>query len=432
MKITRAAEFHLILNMKRALLSVALVVLLFAQGVISQTTARSAIADAAAEYGLGRPRAESLQPLQTPAPHNEGWWQAFERGWVYWHPRYGARVVKGKIFEAWGAQRWEQGPMGFPSGSETNCPAPDARDSYQSFEGGKIYWNAGLNRATVYTSAERFGEGGQCFAPASGRFRVTINGFTCNRQTVDLPSLYPDGMDDEVFVESKNFIVERREGLAVASASDSWSPRTFFYGDTAGGNFTQRTRAGSGRRLGANGGFRAGDSYPESPQKHSTGSLQNGLPLLLWEGTLTRRQNAAVFIPTIWETDSSTQPLYAPWSRAGISRDSEIILGRLIENSNSLNQEPAKNSIRNDIIQRVFVSLWDISHPLDRPIGMREFGGGDYRFRPEVFILTYDEALRMVQLSRDKNGEAFPFTYRDADWLGGDYTLYLQVERLSD
>lgn len=433
MKALRSAEFRSKLKiMKKALLSFALAIPLFAEAAFAQTTPQAAIADAAAEYGLGRPRGESLQPLQTPAPHNQGWWQAFERGWVYWHPRYGARVVKGKIFEAWGGQRWEQGAMGFPNGSETNCPPPDAHDSYQSFEGGKIYWNAATNRATVFTSAERFGADGKCFAPAHRRFRVTINGFTCNRQTVDLPSQYPDGMDDEVFVESKNFIFERRDGTAVASGSGGWSTRTFFYGDTAGGNFRQRTQAGSGRRLGANGGFRAGDSYPESPQKHSIDSQQNGLPLLLWEGTLTRRQNAAVFIPTIWETDSSTQPLYAPWTRTEISDNSGFVLGRLIENSNSSDQETAKSNIRNDFIQRVFVSLRDISHPLDRPIGMREYGGGDYRFRPEVFILTYDEARRMVERSQEKNGEAFPVTYRDADWLGGDYTLYLQVEQLAD
>ncbi|MDQ6785505.1 MAG: hypothetical protein M3033_01615 [Acidobacteriota bacterium] len=430
MKTLRAAEFNLILKKKRILFGAALVILLLAEAVISQTTPQSAIADAAAEYGLGRPRAESPQPVQTPAPRNEGWWQAFERGWVYWHPRYGARVVKEKIFEAWSGQRWEQGTLGFPSGSETNCTPPDDRDFYQSFEGGKIYWNAATNRASVFTNAERFGEGGKCFAPAHGRFRVTINGFTCNHPTIELV-WSPDGMDDEVFVASKNFTVEKPAGDVSATVSAPWETRTYDIGDTSSGAFPQRIRGGSSRRLGANGGFRAGDSFPESPQKHSTNSQSWGLPLLLWEGILTRRQNAAVFIPTIWEWDGAPYPLYALWQH--VAPDALIDVGLLIENSNSVNQDSVKNSIRNDIIQRVLTNSHVTWRPVDHPIGMREYDAGEYRLRPEVFILTYDEALRMTQSSQTKNGEAFPFTYRDADSLGGgDYTLYLQVEQLPD
>jgi hypothetical protein len=54
-----------------------LVMLLCSKVVMSQTAAQTAISDTAAEYGLGRPRPESLQALQTPVPRSEGWWQAF-------------------------------------------------------------------------------------------------------------------------------------------------------------------------------------------------------------------------------------------------------------------------------------------------------------------------------------------------------------------
>src|SRR5437868_15474420 len=79
---------------------------------MSQTAAQSAISETASAYGLGSPRPESPQARQTPATRSEGWWQAFERGGVYWHPRYGAKLVRGKIFETWGTQRWGQGTLG--------------------------------------------------------------------------------------------------------------------------------------------------------------------------------------------------------------------------------------------------------------------------------------------------------------------------------
>src|SRR6266478_1978210 len=49
--------------------------------------------------------------------------------------------------------------------------------------------------------------------PASGRFRVTLNGFTCNHQTAEVNNpLNRDGADDEVFLFTKSFLVEKRAG----------------------------------------------------------------------------------------------------------------------------------------------------------------------------------------------------------------------------
>jgi hypothetical protein len=403
---------------------------------LAQSAAQTAIGNAAAEYGLGRPKPESPQAMETPKPRNEGWWQAFERGSVYWHPRYGARVVKGKILEAWAGQRWEQGPMGFPNASEIECPDPDAHDRYQSFEGGKIYWNSRTNEATVFKNTERFAESGKCFAPAQSRFRITINGFTCNRPTADQLSSLADGPDDEVRVSSRNFVVEKRPGesATVFNRGESVTP---VIGDTSIGRSFDRIRGGSGQMLGANGGFRAGDSFPDSPQKHSTLSNGSVFPLLLWEGVLTRRQNAAVFIPTIWDYDGTENGLFADWFN--FNPGNLVLVDGLIENSNSANQDVVKNSISAEYIQQIHLFLARnqfADHtagyfPADHPIGMREYDSGDFRFRPQIFILTYDEALRMVRLSQSKNGEAFPFTFTDADSLGGgQYTLYLQVEQL--
>ena len=175
--------------------------------VMSQTAALSAISESASEYGLGRPRAETPQARQTPAPRSEGWWQAFERGWVYWHPRYGAQVVRGKIFETWGGQRWEQGPLGFPTRGESECRVPDSRDRYQVFEGGRIYWRAATNEGIVFNNPTNFGDGGNCSPVGTpgtqrARFRVTLTGFSAHHQTVD--NLFnADGWGDEVYIDSK-------------------------------------------------------------------------------------------------------------------------------------------------------------------------------------------------------------------------------------
>jgi len=46
-----------------------------------------------------------------------------------------------------------------------------------------------------------------------------------------------------------------------------------------------------------------------------------------------------------------------------------------------------------------------------------------------VLILTYDEALRMAQSQRS-SGKAFPVVFADAPELGGNYTLYIQVDQM--
>jgi microsomal dipeptidase-like Zn-dependent dipeptidase len=112
--------------------------------------------------GLGGPRTESPRPVQTPAPKNTGLWQAYERGWVYWSPKTQAHVVNGAIFARWAALRWEQGPLGFPASDELACATPNARDRYQIFEGGRLYWDSVKQRTFVLPPTSTLGDGGKC------------------------------------------------------------------------------------------------------------------------------------------------------------------------------------------------------------------------------------------------------------------------------
>jgi len=261
--------------------------------------------------------------------------------------------------------------------------------------------------------------------PATGVFRVTLNGFTCNHQAPD-DLLQADGADDEVFLFTKSFLVERRANGSGVTSSGPMRRRTQTIGDTSSGRFPGRVQGGSSRILGANGGFRAGDSFPGDPREHSSNPGTDALPLLIWEGQLTRRESALVVIPMIWEWDG-LYGLFQAWENAGLDQLSTV--GELIADPNRTDQEPAKVAIRGEVVGQVWMNGRGPLEPSDRPIGMRQYAG-DYRFRPEVLILTYDEALRLASQSQRNNGRPFQIVYADAAELGGNYTLYIQVEKL--
>jgi hypothetical protein len=262
--------------------------------------------------------------------------------------------------------------------------------------------------------------------PASGRFRVTLNGFTCNHQTAELNNpLLRDGADDEVYLSTKSFAVEKRADGSGVNVSPPAQRETLEIGDTSlrgESAFPSRIQGGSGRYMGGNGGFRAGDSFPSSPEKHSTNPQARALPQLIWEGELTRRQNAMVIIPTIWESDGVLE-IFQVWARLSLYQFSGV--GELISDPNRTDQESAKVSLREEVAGRIVLLLRGDQFPLDYPIGMRFIGGdySNYAFRPEVLILTYDEALRMAQSQRN-NGKATPIVYADAPELGGNYELH--------
>ncbi|PYT09242.1 MAG: hypothetical protein DMF60_02950, partial [Acidobacteria bacterium] len=232
--------------------------------------------------------------------------------------------------------------------------------------------------------------------PATGRFRITLNGFTCNHQTAEVNNpLLRDGADDEVFLFTKSFLIEKRADGSGVNVSPPTRRRTPVIGDTS--LFPDRTQGGSGRYMGGNGGFRAGDSFPSSPEKRSTNPQAYGLPQLIWEGELSRRQNGIVIIPMIWEWDG-IYGLFQAWESAGLDQFSGV--GELISDPNLTNQESAKVALRGEVVGQVWMNgRGGGVEPQDRPIGMRSYNG-DYRFRPEVLILTYDEALRMANQSQ--------------------------------
>ncbi|SDO33596.1 hypothetical protein [Geodermatophilus sp. DSM 45219] len=69
-----------------------------------------------------------------------GCFQQFQRGSTYWTPATGARWMDGPIRDAWGAQGWENGPLGYPV-TDLTCGLPRS-GCYVHFQGGSVYVSA--------------------------------------------------------------------------------------------------------------------------------------------------------------------------------------------------------------------------------------------------------------------------------------------------
>lgn len=104
-------------------------------GAVSPT--RGAIQDRYAAQGyehgaLGYPRGAEMG-----LSRDGGAYQDFEGGKIHWSPASGAHSTRGAIGEAWAAQRWENGRLGYPTSEEL----PTADGVEQHFQGGTLAWN---------------------------------------------------------------------------------------------------------------------------------------------------------------------------------------------------------------------------------------------------------------------------------------------------
>jgi uncharacterized protein with LGFP repeats len=91
---------------------------------------------------LGYPTGEEVCPLA-----QNGCFQSFERGSMYWTAGTGAHTVRGAIYDKWKAQRWETGPLGYPTRDE-GCGLK-AGGCFQTYQGGSIYWSPATGARTL-------------------------------------------------------------------------------------------------------------------------------------------------------------------------------------------------------------------------------------------------------------------------------------------
>ncbi|PPK97772.1 LGFP repeat-containing protein [Kineococcus xinjiangensis] len=74
-----------------------------------------------------------------------GAYSHFQGGSIYWSPATGAHVVRGAIRDKWSALGWERSFLGFPTTSEIPLP----RGAFNHFQGGSIYWSAATGAKSV-------------------------------------------------------------------------------------------------------------------------------------------------------------------------------------------------------------------------------------------------------------------------------------------
>jgi hypothetical protein len=260
---------------------------------------------------------------------------------------------------------------------------------------------------------------------AHGRFRVTLNGFTCVRPTDDSP--------DDVYFKAYVKLMTARPGEGV----DQQMLLTPTFGDS-----THRSglniRGGSAT---ATGGFRAGDSFPTNapwlrlgaPASRDASGLSQ-FPALLWEGELTQGQNGVWIIPTIWRSFADTG-LDTPYL-FGIQhtyRDLDADVSNVVANRGGPTFDTAISTRFVNEFNQVKLSplLLGGVRSTTRPVGLFRQNGDEVFVPQAAFILTYDAAQQLARRPYPRGGSGiYEFTYRDDDHLEGNYTLYLQVERL--
>ncbi|MDB6025961.1 MAG: putative esterase [Verrucomicrobiales bacterium] len=74
-----------------------------------------------------------------PTAQNNGYYNHFQGGSIFWSASTGAWSVRNGIRDKWASMNWEQGILGFPTTDETGTP--DGIGAYNHFQGGSIYWS---------------------------------------------------------------------------------------------------------------------------------------------------------------------------------------------------------------------------------------------------------------------------------------------------
>jgi hypothetical protein len=257
------------------------------------------------------------------------------------------------------------------------------------------------------------------------RFRVTINGFKVIHQTLD-DALERDGRGDEVYFLSQWRLTE---GDRTLRSSELLRSRVM--GDANGRS--DRVQAGSARpgvlsilSGGMVGGLLTGDTFPNDPSVLSGSPMVDRAPMLLFDGELTSSQ-VLVVVPTIWEQDGPDDLLTSIGRALNLVLDNGArsvrfapeypgLLGRILATEGDLGSD-------------VHVGLGIFGDPRDRPIGM-SLGRDSYFFSPQRLRFSFADADEASRTSFGYGTGVIPITYRDANALQGNYTIFVQIKRL--
>jgi hypothetical protein len=259
----------------------------------------------------------------------------------------------------------------------------------------------------------------------SGTYRVTINGFHAGHATQDdPPGPNIDGIGDEIYVAA---------AVLVATRVYSPDPSQFqvvatgvAQTGTYGSANAQRIEAGSAS---ATGGIRTGDDIPIqfTPWLRNAAPSSYKLPLIVWQGVLSDQNHDMVSIsPSIWESDGNAQS-FAAWA-AYLTQYADLLAPGYPAAYNNLNVLWAAGSN---------ALTYSAGFGMDRPIGATAWVGALHGYIPQHLILTRQKIEALLTSNQTIGGlprGIIPLQFYDAPstqlGAGGDYTIYLQVERL--
>lgn len=315
-----------------------------------------------------------------------------------------------------------------------------------------------------------------------GRYRLTLNGFRVNRETIDAPLNY-DGQHDEIYVRAGVREYDA-DGNAIGSEQ---APKTLTQGDVNAprwripGTPTFRYPAGSATALG---GLKSGDGFPKqsTPWVASSGPTTETFPLFVWEGYLREGGNTVAVMPVIYEDDESAWELMpelqalldiGTWvglrgysTLQGIAATPRPVIQRrsaITPNVAGLKEFGARVSSMNvastygaapanlvslvlarqrqltqtygTLFKNVTAAASLLMNTKDRPIGMAGVEGGKVQFDPIIVRVSFESAEEFLA-NRQGNDPNIPvgiIPVRYVDTIpggNGDYTLYLEIKRV--
>lgn len=295
---------------------------------------------------------------------------------------------------------------------------------------GKLY--PAPNRATTGADLHR----------VTDRYRVVCLGLECRHETSDDP-LQLDGKRDEVFMGAYLATVPR-QNVNNPVPTPRGTVRTKVMGDTGG--FPDRIQAGTASDKG---GIQTGDFVPSAAatavQPGVTGTTDR-FPLLLWEGELSDNGDLVVISPILFEWDKADEGGWNEWLSWWSTPRGQKDVGNL-----------AHTQYVDKRWDTVLSSTWDVATSKydsyqrnygpgfpesggNRPIGVEDQANMQSTMNvptlvyvPKGIVLDH---LRIEEKLGSSNTVLINWQCKDEPHAGpahldGDYTLYIQIERLT-
>lgn len=262
---------------------------------------------------------------------------------------------------------------------------------------------------------------------AGPMFRVAINGFWCHNETWD-DAFEWDGKRDEVFLVVNTKVLD-----STGSVLHNFDSQSETMGDS--NNQPGRIPVGSAS---AKGGIRTNDRFPANPIQRTT--PLNGPripPYPIWEGELNPGHDMVMLTPTIWEFDPGAS-FWNTWVEWQVSVDQQYgerakdIFGKIWPVA-----KPVFDAVSLGIqtVGSLFGMWSPLGKPGSRPIGLRRDpkDPNGSTFNPTILALNSESAEYLASSNLSGHGQGIlEINYVDDPHLQGNYSIFVQVEKLSD